>query len=121
MQKEDTVAENPVADTEDTTPTTIEDPVTIAIEDVAAENPTTENPITEAAPKTLLVDVPLDSNNAALNVMIAFMTVAQKRGAFTMQESAKLWECISYFTGSEPQTAPAAAAAADAKTETDAI
>jgi len=51
-----------------------------------------------AAPKTLLVDIPVDGTNSALNLMIAFLSVAQKRGTFNMQESAKLWECISVFT-----------------------
>lgn len=57
-------------------------------------------PPSETAPQTksLLVDVPVDSHNAALNLMIAFLSVAQKRGTFNMQESAKLWECINQFT-----------------------
>ena len=49
-------------------------------------------------PKTLLVDVKVSDQNSALNLMIAFLSVAQKRGAFNMQESAKLWECIKKFT-----------------------
>ena len=52
-------------------------------------------------PKALLVDVPVDGINSALNLMIAFLSVAQKRGVFTLQESAKLWECISVFTKSQ--------------------
>jgi len=55
-------------------------------------------PANPEAPKTLLVDVPVDGTNSALNLMIAFLSVAQKRGTFNMQESAKLWECISVFT-----------------------
>jgi hypothetical protein len=51
-----------------------------------------------------LVDLPVTNQNEALNVMIGFMTTAQKRGAFTIQESAKLWECIKVFTN--PQAAP---------------
>ena len=54
-------------------------------------------------PKTLLVDVPVDGTNSALNLMIAFLSVAQKRGTFNMQESAKLWECISVFTQDQTQ------------------
>jgi hypothetical protein len=53
--------------------------------------------------KTLLVDVPVDGTNSALNLMISFLSVAQKRGTFNMQESAKLWECISVFTQEQPQ------------------
>jgi cytoskeletal protein RodZ len=35
--------------------------------------------------------------NTALNVMISFLHIAQKRGAFNLQESAKAWECIQLF------------------------
>ena len=62
---------------------------------------TTTNPET---PKALLVDVPVTGTNSALNLMIAFLSVAQKRGTFNMQESAKLWECISVFTQDQNQT-----------------
>jgi hypothetical protein len=67
------------------------------------------------APKTLLVDVPVDGTNSALNLMIAFLSVAQKRGTFNMQESAKLWECISVFTQEQDQTQGQAQAQAQAK------
>lgn len=59
----------------------------------------TDNTATNSeTPKALLVDVPVDGANSALNLMIAFLSVAQKRGTFNLQESAKLWECISVFT-----------------------
>ena len=86
----------------------------------------TEDTTTTETPKILLVDVPLENSNSALNVMISFMTIAQKRGAFTLQESAKLWECIKFFTGEEPimvaadATADAAAATADATADASA-
>ena len=57
-------------------------------------------------PKTLLVDVPVDGTNSALNLMIAFLSVAQKRGTFNIQESAKLWECISIFTQDQTAQSP---------------
>jgi hypothetical protein len=68
-----------------------------------------ENTPTTEAPNTLLVDLPVDSPQTALNVIISFTTIAQKRGAFTLQESAKLWDCIKFFTGSEPITQPKSA------------
>jgi len=30
-------------------------------------------------------------------VMVSFLNVAQKRGAFSFDESAKIWECIKKF------------------------
>jgi hypothetical protein len=44
-----------------------------------------------------LVDILIENENIALNVMVGFLNVAHKRGAFTIDESAKIWECISRF------------------------
>jgi glutathione synthase/RimK-type ligase-like ATP-grasp enzyme len=45
----------------------------------------------------LLVDIPINDENTALNVMVGFLHTAHKRGVFTINESAKIWECISKF------------------------
>jgi hypothetical protein len=63
----------------------------------------TENIVmTEANPQPAqkeikLVDVQINDENTALNVMVSFLSLAQKRGAFTFDESAKIWECIKLF------------------------
>ena len=44
-----------------------------------------------------LVDVQINDENTALNVMVSFLSLAQKRGVFTLDESAKIWECIKMF------------------------
>jgi hypothetical protein len=44
-----------------------------------------------------LVNVPIKDENTALNVMVSFLSLAQKRGAFGIDESAKIWECIQIF------------------------
>ena len=44
-----------------------------------------------------LVDIPIKDENTALNVIVNFLTLAQKRGVFTFDESAKIWECIKMF------------------------
>ena len=44
-----------------------------------------------------LVDVPVDSPQVALNIIVSFLNLAQKRGAFTIDESSKIWECIRMF------------------------
>jgi hypothetical protein len=44
-----------------------------------------------------LIDVPIKDENIALNVMVSFLSLAQKRGAFSFDESAKIWECIKVF------------------------
>ena len=44
-----------------------------------------------------LVDVPVSDENVALNLMVSFLSLAQKRGALGLDESAKIWECVKKF------------------------
>lgn len=44
-----------------------------------------------------LTNIEITSENVALNVMVAFLNLAQRRGVFNMAESAKLWQCIQKF------------------------
>lgn len=44
-----------------------------------------------------LVEVPVSDENTALNLMVSFLSLAQKRGCFTFDESAKIWECVKKF------------------------
>lgn len=44
-----------------------------------------------------LVDIYIKDENIALNIMVSFLSLAQKRGAFTLEESAKIWECVKMF------------------------
>jgi hypothetical protein len=50
-----------------------------------------------------LVNIPITDENTALNVLVAFCGVANKRGAFNLQESAKIWESIQRFSQPLPQ------------------
>lgn len=59
---------------------------------------TTEIPTLNGEKKQVrLVDVPLNTQQDALQLIVTFLNLAQKRGAFTLDESAKLWECIKMF------------------------
>lgn len=59
---------------------------------------TTELPTNTGEKKqTRLVDIPLETQNDALQLIVTFLNLAQKRGSFTLDESAKLWECIKMF------------------------
>jgi hypothetical protein len=55
--------------------------------------------INAPTPQNKLVDAPVTDQNSALNVMVSFLNLAQKRGVFTIDESAKIWECIVLFSG----------------------
>tara|TARA_B100001758_G_scaffold171495_2_gene148397 strand:- start:4135 stop:4404 length:270 start_codon:yes stop_codon:yes gene_type:complete len=68
----------------------------------SADAPNTDassNTVTPQQTQVKLVDVELSNQNVALNVLIGFITHAQQRGAFNIQESAKIWDCIQLFQG----------------------
>lgn len=44
-----------------------------------------------------LVDVPVTDQQSALQLLVTFVHLAQKRGAFQLDESAKIFECIKQF------------------------
>jgi hypothetical protein len=44
-----------------------------------------------------LNDVKVTNENEALNMLVSFLHIAQKRGVFNLQESAKIWECVQMF------------------------
>jgi len=49
-----------------------------------------------------LVDVVVSDENIALNLMVGFLSLGQKRGVFSIDESAKIWDCIKMFQKSHP-------------------
>jgi hypothetical protein len=56
-----------------------------------------ENVVLPTQNEVKLVNIPIKDENTALNVMVSFLSLAQKRGAFGIDESAKIWECIQLF------------------------
>jgi hypothetical protein len=52
--------------------------------------------------KSKLLSVQVTDENVALNVMVSFLNLAQRRGIFSIDESAKIWECIAKFQKSPP-------------------
>jgi len=50
-----------------------------------------------ALSKEKLVDWKITDQNSAFTVVINFLIAAQSRGAFSLDESAKLFECIRLF------------------------
>ena len=66
----------------------------------------TEQPVTPTPPPALpkLTEVEIKDENIALNILISFVDLAQKRGAYSLDEAAKIWECIQKFI--KPLPAP---------------
>jgi len=52
------------------------------------------------SPQTKLTDIEVTSEIVALNLMVSFLNLAQRRGIYSIDESAKIWECIKKFTKS---------------------
>lgn len=44
-----------------------------------------------------LTDIQITDENVALNVIVSFLNLAQRRGVFSIDESAKIWECVKKF------------------------
>lgn len=44
-----------------------------------------------------LVNVTITDEVVALNVIISFLNLGQRRGVFSIDESAKIWECVKKF------------------------
>jgi len=65
----------------------------------------TKAPATTVAPaptaaeteQVKLVNVPVTDDNVAFNLIISFLNLAQRRGVYTIDESAKIWECVKRF------------------------
>ena len=56
-----------------------------------------QQPPTPTQPQLNLDDIDVNSQDIALNLMAQFLELAQKRGAFTLQESAKIYESVKFF------------------------
>lgn len=64
--------------------------------DLSSESETVQVEKKEVPP-VRLVDVEVKDESSALNLLVSFLGLAQKRGAFTIDESAKIWECVKKF------------------------
>ena len=80
------------------------------------ENVDTQTPVSsselaskEQVKEVNIMDVPVSSQDIALNVMVFYLNSAQRRGAFSMDESAKVWEAVKMFVTPEPATSGDAA------------
>ena len=51
----------------------------------------------EKKPEVKLIDVEVVDENVALNLLVSFLSLAQRQGVFTFDESSKIWECIKKF------------------------
>ena len=72
-----------------------------------ANNSTSAQVGQESLPETQqvnLLSVNITDENTALNVLVGFLGLAQKRGAFAINEAAKIFECIQKFQRPNPSS-----------------
>ena len=68
----------------------------------AQETPVSQTSTQQPMQQVDLTNVPVTNENTSLNLMVGFLNIAQKRGAFNLKESAKIWECIKIFQKQMP-------------------
>lgn len=107
VTEQEPVVETPVTDT-------VADTATDVAADVAADAVTDKHVVPPeeeqaSAPngtenRPLLVDIRVENEGVALNLLVGFLNVAQRRGTFNFRESAKIGECIEMFVkaGEQP-------------------
>ena len=70
-------------------------------EETATQTP--KNQVSQTEPQSnenqqvSLKDIKIENENIALNVLVGMVNIAQKRGAFSLEESSKAWECVQVF------------------------
>ena len=60
------------------------------------QNTTSSTP-QQSLVQSKLLSVQITNENAALNLMVGFLELAQRRGAYSFEESTKILECIKKF------------------------
>jgi len=44
-----------------------------------------------------ILEVDVTDENVALNLLVNFVNIAQKRGIYSLPEASKIWECVRRF------------------------
>lgn len=57
---------------------------------------------TQPANQPKIKDLKVNTENDALNLMVGFLQLAQRRGVFTLEEAAKIQQCVEMFQKTPP-------------------
>jgi hypothetical protein len=82
--------------------------VNMKVEETPQNSVVEEQPVEQKAPpqrQVSLTQIPVNTENDALNMLVAFLQVAQKRGAFSLEEAGKIMEAVGVFQRNVPQPA----------------
>jgi len=64
---------------------------------VSEESPVQQEQQQQQQQQVNLLEMPVTNENEALNVMVNFLHLAQRRGAYAIAESAKIYDCVKIF------------------------
>ena len=64
---------------------------------VSGESPVQQEQSQQQQQQVNLLEMPVTNENEALNVMVNFLHLAQRRGAFAIAESSKIYDCVKVF------------------------
>jgi len=75
------------------------------VEEVTTPKPQQPNQEQQQQSQVKLADLKVNTENDALNYMVGFLELAQRRGVFTLEEAAKINECVAKFRRPAPPSA----------------
>ena len=64
---------------------------------VSEQSPVQQEQQPQQQQQVNLLEMPVTNENEALNVMVNFLHLAQRRGAFAIAESSKIYDCVKVF------------------------
>ena len=73
------------------------------VEEVQNTQVQAPNQVGQQQKQVKLSDLTINSENDALNYMVGFLELAQRRGVYTLEEAAKINECVAKFRREAPQ------------------
>ena len=76
----------------------------VATPQQSTPQPTQEAPRQQQQQQVKLADLKVNTENDALNYMVGFLELAQRRGVYTLEEAAKINECVAKFRRPAPET-----------------
>lgn len=69
-----------------------------SVNEVIAETPNDASSTSDNVnPQLALLNMEIADQNSALNCLIGYIGLAQRKGAFAIDESSKIYECIKMF------------------------
>jgi hypothetical protein len=76
--------------------------VALKVEETAPVDAVSEEKPVQKQQQVSLLNVRVTTENDALNMLVAFLQVAQKRGAFSLEEAGKIMESVNKFQRTAP-------------------